>query len=134
MPDVDPFFDTNVVLYALSKDPWRKERVADRMSGGGILSTQVLAESANVMRRKFGQSLAEVEIFHNMLLDTCRIRLIELTTIRRSLEIAKRYGFSIYDSLIIATALEAGCLTLYTEDMQHGQVIDEKLTLVNPFL
>lgn len=122
------------MLYALSDGPWRKERVADRMSVGGVLSTQVLAESANVVRRKFGRSLTEIEIFHDSLLDACRLQLILPTTIRGALTIMERYGFSIYDSLIVATALEAGCSTLYSEDMHHGQVIEERLTLVNPFL
>lgn len=76
----------------------------------------------------------EIEIFHDSLLDACRIQLILPTTIRRALTITERYGFSIYDSLIVATALEAGCSTLYSEDMHHGQVIEERLTLVNPFL
>lgn len=71
MSGVDPFFDTNVVLYALSADPGRKERVADRLSGGGVLSTQVLAESANGMRRKFGCGLDEIEMFHDALLAAC---------------------------------------------------------------
>ncbi|BBL77433.1 PIN domain-containing protein [Methylomagnum ishizawai] len=134
MPGDASFLDTNVVLYGLSTDLWRKERVADRLSDGGVLSTQVLAESANVMRRKFGRSVAEIEAFHDILLDTCRVRVIESATIRRALGVAERYGFSIYDSLIVATAMEAGCRTLYSEDMQHGQVIDHRLTIVNPFI
>lgn len=134
MPDVEPFFDTNVMLYALSADEQRKDRIADLLSGGGTLSTQVLAESANVMRRKFGCTVAEIEIFHESLLSVCRLRLIERETVRRALDIAGRYGFSVYDSLILSAALEADCTTLFSEDMQHGQVIDGRLTIVNPFL
>jgi predicted nucleic acid-binding protein len=104
------------------------------LSGGGVLSTQVLIESANVMRRKFGCTVAEIETFHQALLGVCQLRIIERNTIRTALAVAGRYGFSTYDSLIIATALEAGCTTLYSEDMQHGQVIDGRLTVVNPFL
>lgn len=134
MPVVKPFFDTNVVLYALSDESWRKERVADRMSGGGVISTQVLAESANVMRRKFKCSMADIEFFHDGLRKVCRIQLIEEVTIRRALGIAERYGFSIYDSVIVSTALEAGCTMLHSEDMQHGQVIEGSLTINDPFL
>jgi predicted nucleic acid-binding protein len=54
-------------------------------------------------------------------------------TILAALTVAERYGFSHYDSLIVATALEAGCSTLYSEDMQHGQLIDNRLTIINPF-
>lgn len=134
MPDDKPFFDTNVVLYSLSNEPWRKERVADLMSGGGVISTQVLAESANVMRRKFKLGIADIEAFHDALLGACRIRLVEPATVRRALEIVSRYGFSVYDSLIVATALEAGCATLYSEDLQHGQFIGATLAIINPFL
>lgn len=134
MQGAEPFYDTNVVLYALSADARRKERVADLLSRGGVLSTQVLAESANVMRRKFGIALAEIEEFHDALLRACRLRLIERDTIRAALHVAARYGFSVYDSLIVAAALEAGCDTLYSEDLQHGQVIEGRLSVVNPFL
>jgi predicted nucleic acid-binding protein len=134
MPDIEPFFDTNILLYALSADEQRKERVADLLSTGGVLSTQVLAESANVMRRKFGCAVTEIEAFHEALLSVCRLRLIERETVRGALEIAGRYGFSVYDSLIISAAQEAGCTALFSEDMQHGQVIDTRLTIINPFL
>ena len=133
MPDVNPFFDTNIVLYALSKDLPRKQQVAELLNDGCTLSTQVLAESANVMRRKFGCGMAEIESFHDALLDACRLQRIESATVRRALQVAGRYGFSIYDSLIVATALEAGCDTLYSEDLQHGQLIDNRLTVINPF-
>ena len=133
MPDVEPFFDTNIVLYALSKDFQRKEQVAELLNEGCTLSTQVFAESANVMRRKFRCSIAEIENFHDALLDVCRLRRIESSTIRRALQVAGRYGYSLYDSLIIATALEADCERLYSEDMQHGQLIDKRLTIINPF-
>ena len=133
MPDVEPFFDTNIVLYALSKDFQRKEHMAELLNEGCTLSTQVFAESANVMRRKFSCSIAEIENFHDALLDVCRLRRIESSTIRRALQVAGRYGYSLYDSLIIATALEADCERLYSEDMQHGQLIDKRLTIINPF-
>jgi predicted nucleic acid-binding protein len=134
MSDVDAFFDNNVVLYSLSNEAWRKERVAHLMSGGGVLSTQVLAESANVMRRKLKLDIADIEAFHDVLLEACRIRLVEPATVRHALEVSGRYGFSIYDSLIVATALEAGCTTLHSEDPRHGQVIEEALAIINPFL
>jgi predicted nucleic acid-binding protein len=133
MPGDSPFLDTNVVLYALSADLQRKERVADLLSEGCTLSTQVFAESANVMRRKFKHSLAQIEHFHSTLLAGSRLQRIELETIRLALRIVDRYGFSVYDSLIVATALEADCTTLYSEDMQHGQVIDRRLAVLNPF-
>jgi predicted nucleic acid-binding protein len=61
-----------------------------------------------------------------MLLLCCQELLSQLT-------VMERYRFSFYDSLIIATALEASCTTLYSEDMQHGQLIENKLLIINPF-
>lgn len=58
---------------------------------------------------------------------------VSLTETRTAWLLAERYGYSHYDSLILATALMIGCDTLYTEDMQHGQVINQQLTLLNPF-
>ncbi|MEO5344322.1 MAG: nucleic-acid-binding protein, partial [Gammaproteobacteria bacterium SHHR-1] len=49
------------------------------------------------------------------------------------LDIASRYSLSHYDSLILAAALEAGCSVVYSEDMQHGQQINNRLTIINPF-
>jgi predicted nucleic acid-binding protein len=56
------------------------------------------------------------------------------STILEAFRIAERYGFSFYDSLIISAALESGCNTLYSEDMQHGQLIENRLKIVNPFV
>jgi len=63
----------------------------------------------------------------------CRVEPVSLRTHERGLVIAERFGFRIYDSMIIAAALEAGCVTLLSEDMQHGQRI-ERLTIRNPFV
>lgn len=68
-----------------------------------------------------------------MLEATCRVEIVTPITMQRALNIVGRYGFSWFDSLIVATALDAGCDTLYTEDLQHGQVIEGKLTVTNPF-
>lgn len=107
--------------------------MAELLSAGCTLSTQVLAESANVMRRKLRCRIDEIECFHSTLLNGSRLQRIEVETIKLSLRIADRYGFSVYDSLIVATALEAGCSTLYSEDMQHGQLIENRLRIINPF-
>ena len=64
----------------------------------------------------------------------CQVELITLATVHVALEIRERYGFSWYDSLIVAAALESGCELLYSEDMQHGQVIEGRLRVINPFL
>jgi predicted nucleic acid-binding protein len=57
---------------------------------------------------------------------------VDVETHERGVDIAERWRFSIYDSLIVGAALRAGCSTLYSEDLQHGQTIDQ-LTIRNPF-
>ena len=52
----------------------------------------------------------------------------------RGLKVAERYGYAVYDAMIIASALLPGCTTLYSEDMQHGQVIDGELSIQNLFI
>ncbi len=64
----------------------------------------------------------------------CRVEIISLPTIQSALDVQDRYRFSWYDSLIIASALEAGCEFLYSEDMQNNQVIEGRLQIVNPFI
>ena len=64
----------------------------------------------------------------------CRVEVISLPTIHIALDILERYGFFWYDSLIVATALESGCDTLYSEDMQNGQLIEGRLRSINPFV
>ncbi|MDH4216365.1 MAG: PIN domain-containing protein [Gallionella sp.] len=83
--------------------------------------------------KKLGLSLSETGKLLAMLEATCRVEIVTPATMHRALDIAGLYGLSWYDSLIVAAALDAGCDTLYTEDLQHGQVIDGKLTVFNPF-
>ena len=59
---------------------------------------------------------------------------IKVSTLIEAVSINQQYGFSFYDSLIVTTALEQGCKTLYSEDLHHGQTIKRKLKIVNPFV
>ncbi len=78
--------------------------------------------------------LSEIGKLLAMLKVTCRVEIVTPATMLRALDISGRYGLSWFDSLIVASALEAGCDSLYTEDLQHGQVLEAKLTVTNPFL
>ena len=59
---------------------------------------------------------------------------VTVDTHELGLDIAERFGFSLYDSMIVSSALQFGCTILYSEDMQHGQEIDGQLVITNPFL
>lgn len=127
------FIDTNIVIYSLGQNSAKAGLSAPLFVLHPTISTQVLSETANVALKKLALPLSETGKLLAMLETTCRVEIVTPATIQRALVIAVRYRFSWFDSLIVATALDAGCDTLYTEDLQHGQVIDGKLTVRNPF-
>ena len=129
-----PFVDTNVLLYLLSADADKAARAEALLAGRIVISVQVLNEFANVARRKFGldwvetrQALVDIRRFSD-------VRDITLQTHERGLALAERYGLSLYDAMIAAAALEAGCTTLASEDMQNGQRLERRITIRNPFV
>ncbi|HHW77040.1 MAG TPA: PIN domain-containing protein [Xanthomonadaceae bacterium] len=127
------FVDTNVVLYSLSDDVAKRRRALAILVDRPVLSLQVLNEAANIMRRKLGFAIPAIREVVLRWMGESRFHPLAPSTLLSALDVAERYGFSHYDSLIIAAALEAGCATLYSEDLQHGQVIDQRLTIINPF-
>ena len=127
------FFDTNVLVYLASADTKKADRAEAAIAGGGSVSVQVLNELANVARRKMQMSWDETHALLNMLRDLLTVHPLTLEVHMTGLGIAERYGLSIYDAMIAASALHAGCDTLWSEDMQHDRVVDEGLRIVNPF-
>lgn len=130
---VKAFIDTNVVIYALGPNSGKAQLAAPLFVDKPFISTQVLSETANVAYKKLALPASEVGKLLTTLESMCRVEIVIPATMHLALDIAERYGFSWYDSLIIATALDAGCDTLYTEDLQHGQLIEGRLTVTNPF-
>lgn len=133
MSAAERFLDANVLLYLLSADPAKADRVERMLASGATLGVQVLNEFAAVALRKLGMTIAEVREALGSITAVCRVMPLTLQVHESGLQIAERYGFSIYDSLIVAAALDAGCSTLYTEDLQDGQRIERALTVRNPF-
>ena len=129
----DRFFDTNVLLYLLSAAPGRADRVEEALAAGGTISVQVLNEFTSVALRKLGMKVAEVREALAPIIDVCQVIALTTQIHQRGLAVAERYRFSFYDALIVAAALESGCTTLFSEDLQDGQVIDRTLTVRNPF-
>ena len=127
------FFDTNVLLYLLSGDAAKADRAEALVIVGGVISVQVLNEFASVASRKLGMSWAEIREVLDTIRAVCRVEPITLETHDRGFALSERYGFSIYDSMILASALLAGCDLVFTEDLQDGQDIDGRLTVRNPF-
>jgi predicted nucleic acid-binding protein len=129
-----PCLDTNVLIYSVAKDDPRSEIAEGLLAAGGVISVQALNEFVATARRKLDMSWEEI----TEALDAIRIlcpspRAVTIETHDAALSIARTYGFHVYDALVVASALAADCETLYTEDLQDGQVIEERLTIRNPF-
>ena len=127
------FFDTNVLVYIASGDAAKADRAEEAIAAGGAISVQVLNELTNVARRKMRLSWAETHAFLNLLRGLLTVHPLTVEIHETGLGLAERYGLSIYDAMIAASALHAGCDTLWSEDMQHGMALDEGLRIVNPF-
>src|SRR3954468_3968143 len=127
------FLDTNILVYA--QQAGTKADISQALIGeGGTISAQVLNELANVLRKKQGRSWSDIELVLNDI-DNVLDPALPLTagTGRVALGLARDHGLAFYDALIVASAIEAGCDTLYSEDMQHGRAIGA-LTIRNPFI
>lgn len=134
MSDGECFFDTSVLLYLLSEDPARADRVEKLLQTPGVISVQVLNEFTAVATRKLALSLAEAQEILATIRHLCVVHPLSIEAHDRGMLIVQQYRFSVYDSVIVASALLAGCRTLYSEDLQHGQVIDGQVTVINPFI
>lgn len=127
------FLDSNVVLYLLSSDEFKRERVEALLARRPLISVQVLNEVTNVCRKKARISWEDIDAFLAGVRHFCPVT--DLTehmhdTARR---LARRYQLSIYDATIIATAIDAGATLVWSEDMHHGLVVEHSVSVINPF-
>jgi len=132
------FLDTNVLIYMFDETDARRRRKAETLvseslaNGTGCISFQVVQETLNVLIRRLGVGSGDAR----RVLDDVLVPLWQVSPTaplyQTSISLQDRYGFSFYDSLIVAGALEAGCRRLYSEDLQHGQMVHQ-LTIWNPF-
>ena len=127
------FLDTNVLVYLLSSEPSKAARARELLVGGGVISVQVLNEFALVARRKYAMDWDDLEGTLGGFRTRFQVESLTLATQARAMQLARRYQLRIYDATILASAELAGCETLYSEDMQHGQAV-AGLTIRNPFL
>ncbi|MDR1812502.1 MAG: PIN domain-containing protein [Candidatus Fibromonas sp.] len=128
------FLDTNIFIYTYSEDLNKKERSLKLLNLSCITSTQVLSELSNVCFKKLKFSDKEISTVIREVMDSCDIFIVNERTIQRAIFIKSRYGYSYYDSLILSSALESNCSNLYSEDLQHGQIVENSLKIVNPFV
>ncbi|MEH2356178.1 PIN domain-containing protein [Nostoc sp.] len=131
------FLDTNLWIYLYAKNPPEKyQKVAEIIKNNSsllLISTQVLGELFHVLSRKKFTSKTDAITIISDLINTFPVQAINTTEVIQALEINMKYNYSYWDSLIIATALLGKCSIIYSEDMQHNQLIDNKIRILNPF-
>jgi predicted nucleic acid-binding protein len=128
------FFDTNILIYAIAENDPRSAPAEELLSEGGVLSVQILNEFAAVARRKLRMPWKPLTEALDAFRVLCPSPLpITLELHEAALKLSEKLGYSFYDALVIAAALEANCTTLYSEDLGDGQVIHGRLTIRNPF-
>jgi predicted nucleic acid-binding protein len=129
------FIDSNICLYLLGDDIGKKNIAIEIILGNGSISTQVISENINVLFKKFKMlSPSDVQTHIEMLCLHSNLELIDMPTIEKAIFIKGNYQLQWFDSLIIASALEANCTVLYSEDMHHNLIVENKLRILNPFL
>lgn len=129
-----PFLDSNILIYAYSTDP--RSLAAQSICGQRhTLSVQSLNEFVNVARRKLRYDWSEIVARLTAIVDLAD-PIVPLTFEMHQVGVAlaERYRLQVYDGMILSAALEAGCETLYSEDMHDGLVIEDRLTIRNPFV
>ena len=128
------FLDTNVLVYAIGQHDDRTPIAEGLLAAGGVISVQVLNELAAVAHRKLEMSWSDVAAALDAIKTLCPSPTsLTLATHDAALRLSASHGYHVYDALIIAAALESKCITLYSEDLHAGQIIDGRLTIRNPF-
>jgi len=131
---VPAFVDTNVAVYAFGANAAKKTRARELPAGQSIISTQVVNEFLNVCRVKLKIDVATRHRLAQELMAGCDVVTVNSNVVEKAMLVEMQNGLNYWDCLIIAAALLAGCDTLYSEDMQHGQGFNGRLTVINPFL
>lgn len=127
------FLDTNILVYAFTTDA-RSEPASALLAAGCTIGVQGLNEFASIARRKLGMSWDETEQALDAIRQLCAgIEPSTLEIHENAVSLASRHGFSMFDAVMIATALKAGCETFWSEDLQHGRQVDGAMTIQNPF-
>ncbi|MFM2350961.1 MAG: hypothetical protein RIR04_1927 [Pseudomonadota bacterium] len=126
------FFDNNIVLYLLDEGP-KAETAKDLIAKRGMISVQALNEALVKCLRKAGMSWDEAGKFLHGIRQFCVVKDLTPATHDIGRAIGARYGFSVYDAMIVAAALEAGCTKLYSEHIKEGLFVEGKIRIVNPF-
>lgn len=134
------FLDTNILVYALATNEPEKQPIAAALieeallTRRGYISTQVVQEFLNLATRRANPLFSNsetVEYLNKVLWPLCG-HFPSNAFYERALQIRQETGYSFYDALIVAAAVQSGCKKLLTEDLQHGRKV-QGVTILNPF-
>ena len=127
--------DTNILIYSHEKNDDHKQSIArDLIVHSPIVCSQVVSEYISVFNRIL--KVPKTHLINACMpnLKRCRIHSINIETLQLAERLIHRYDFQLFDAIIVASALESGCKTLYSEDMHHKMVVEKQLSIINPFL
>lgn len=127
------FLDSNIILYLLDNQSEKSVTAERLIRQSPHINAQVLVEVGNVCNRKHKWTKYEVCDFWYDLMADCKVSSISEETLADAIYLTEKYDFQLFDAIIVSGALEAGCSILYSEDMQHQMVIEDRLTIINPF-
>jgi predicted nucleic acid-binding protein len=127
--------DTNILIYSHDKNDLRKQGIARTLLDlYPVISTQTISEYINVLKRKI--AIPKYELIELCIenLNDCIIYPVNISTLKIAKHIIQRYDLQIFDSIIVASSIEANCEILYSEDMQHGLLVEKRMKIINPFI
>ena len=127
--------DTNILVYCHSNDEIDKQKMATSLfSFYPVISTQVLSEYINVVRRKLGLPKDKIMDICLQNIELCTLQPVTIDTLKYAKYLINQYDFQLFDSIVVASALEAKCSILYSEDFHHGLVVEKQIEIINPFI
>jgi len=127
--------DSNILIYAFGSQNEEKKKLAKLiLSDCRSMSIQTINESVFILQKKFNYTMIELYDIIQFFKANFQIRDLTLTVLEKAMHIMKTYKYSFWDSMMLASALINNCEIIYSEDMQHKQVIEDQLTIVNPFV
>ncbi len=126
--------DTNILIYAFGAQDDSKKRIAKQiLAECNKISLQAINETLFVLYRKFDFHIKDLNTIIRFFKENFLIKNTDIFTLEKTVAIMERYNYSYWDSMMLASAIESDCPVIYSEDMQHGQTIEGKLKIVNPF-
>ena len=131
------FIDSNILIYAVAKNSPKcalSRKLLLDIVKKAVVSSQIINEFINVCIKKKIMPLTYTFKYAEEFMEIFNFALIGKKDIKLAMSIKEKYGYSYWDSLVVASALNNSCSILYTEDLQDGQIIENKLKIVNPFL